>query len=301
MSFDFNSKKKKIKLIDEHCKIIWRKKWIIENIMHKRNNFLFIKLLLILNLFMRILPFNYINPIKLKYSKITLKVKGIGNKKVFNTILVDRYFFPDEININGKNQNEVNPSYNLNQTDNIVNLIWNKDINSTFSMFYSCPDITEIDLSDFNTSQLKNTAAMFAGCSSLVSIDFNNFDTSQVTWMYNMFGDCISLISLNLSSFDTSLVTTMENMFRNCSSLTSLNLSTFNISKVENMKQIFSNCINLEYINLLNFNKNQLVPDNLYYIFNNIPDNIVICINEDNTGNYIFNKIREKSCKNIDC
>ena len=301
MLFDFKTKKKKIKLIDDHCKIVQKNNDIIKNIMHKKNNFWLIKLLLIFNLFLRVLPFNNINSIEFKYSNITLKVNGIGDKKVFNTILVDRYYYPNEIYINGKNQNEVNPSYNLNQTDNIVNLIWNNDINSTFSLFYSCPDITEIDLSDFNSSQLKNTAAMFADCYSLVSINFNNFDTSQVTLMYNMFGNCISLISLDLSNFDTSLVETMENMFNNCTSLTSLNLSTFNISKVTNMQRMFSQCINLEYINLLNFNKKQLEQDKISYIFNNIPDNIVICINGDNTGNNIFNKIKEKSCNSVEC
>ena len=240
MLFNFKAKKKKIKLIDDHCKIVQKNNDIIKNIMHKKNNFWLIKLLLIFNLFYRLLPFNNINSIELKYSNITLKVNGIGDKKVFNTILVDRYYYPSEIYINGKNQNEVNPSYNLNQTDNIVNLIWNNDIDSTFSLFYSCPDITEIDLSNFNSSQLKNTAAMFSGCSSLVSINFNNFNTSQVTLMYNMFGNCISLISLDLSNFDTSMVETMENMLNNCTSLTSLNLSTFNISKVTNMQRMFS-------------------------------------------------------------
>ena len=45
-------------------------------------------------------------------------------------------------------------------------------------MFYGCQDITEIDLSNFNTSKLTYMYSMFSGCSQLTSIDLSNFDTS---------------------------------------------------------------------------------------------------------------------------
>ena len=36
-------------------------------------------------------------------------------------------------------------------------------------------------------------------------------------------------------------------------------------------------------------------------MFDNVPDNVVICINEDKTNNTIFSQIRNKTCYNIDC
>ena len=86
-------------------------------------------------------------------------------------------------------------------------------------MFFECTDITEIDLSNFDTSKVNLINDMFHGC---------NFDTSQVTSMYYM--------------------------FYNCSSLTSLNLSNFETSKVKDIYNMFDGCINLEYINMINFN-----------------------------------------------
>ena len=80
------------------------------------------------------------------------------------------------IYINGIKQPTINYSYYLNETDNFIDLIWNNSINYCGYMFYGCKDITEIDLS--------------------------NFDTSLVTLMDYMFYNCYSLSSLNLSNFN---------------------------------------------------------------------------------------------------
>ena len=84
------------------------------------------------------------------------------------------------IYINGIKQSTINYSYYLNETDNSVSLIWNNSIDSCFCMFYGCKDITEIDLSNFNTSEVTDMYNMFYGCSSLSSLDVSNFDTSKV-------------------------------------------------------------------------------------------------------------------------
>ena len=68
----------------------------------------------------------------------------------------------------------------------------------------------------------KESSKMFYSKSNITSIDFTNFDTSQVISMEYMFRNCSKLISLDVSSFDTSRVTNMQQMFSNCSGLTSL-------------------------------------------------------------------------------
>ena len=92
-------------------------------------------------------------------------------------------------------------------------------------------------------------------------------------------------------------------MFDNCISLTSLDLSHFNTSQVTYISDMFSNCKNLEYINLYNFTGEKLYDDSLYYenMFNNIPDNAVICIQENNNNSKIVNQIKNKTCIKIDC
>ena len=100
-------------------------------------------------------------------------------------------------------------------------------------------NIVELDLSNFDTSQVTDMQFMFYGMSSLTSLDLSNFDTSQVKYMNSMFSGT-SLTSLNLSNFDTSKVMKMSNMFFNMRNLTSLNLTNFNTSKVTDMEDMFS-------------------------------------------------------------
>jgi surface protein len=120
-------------------------------------------------------------------------------------------------------------------------------------MFFNCSSLEEIDLSHFNTGNVKFMDDMFENCSSLQSVDLSNFVTSKVTDMRGMFSGCSSLTSLDLSNFDTGSVTSMGNMFSGCSNLTSLNLGSFNTGKVTNMKELFSGCSNLATLDISNF------------------------------------------------
>ena len=184
---------------------------------------------------------------------------------------------------------------------NITNFDTSK-VTSMDSLFKGCSKLTSIDLSNFDTSQVTSMSSMFSGCSSLTLINVSNFDTSKVISMYFMFNGCKLLASLDLSNFDTSQVISMYNMFSDCSSLTSLDLSGFNTSLVREMGNLFSNCRNLEYINLENFDE-QKMKELFFnrYIFYLVPENVVICINENITGTIIFPQIKNKKCYVIDC
>ena len=135
------------------------------------------------------------------------------------------------------------------------------NMTSMSKMFYNSKSLTNIDTSGFDTSKVVNMNGMFWGCNNLKNIDVSNFKTSKVTDMNNMFADCSSLTTLDLSNFDTSNVLYMGNpysfsyggMFRNCSSLTSLNISSFNTSKVKQMSNMFSGCSSLVTLDLSNF------------------------------------------------
>ena len=245
-----------------------------------------------------ILLSNNVDFIQSNFSKITLKINGNGTKNVFTSDnRFDNIYYPNIIYINGIEQNTIKYSYEFNQTDNNVELIWINNINYLRFMFYDCPDIIEIDLSKFNSSQVTNMAAMFYQCSNLISINFENFDTSQVSEMGSVFRSCSKLSSLNLSSFDTSKVASMGAMFNLCTNLKTINLINFDISNVKNMDSMFSGCSNLEYINLKNFIENDSLSANS--IFDQVPDNVVICLN--NNSNIILTKIKEKACYTIDC
>ena len=122
---------------------------------------------------------------------------------------------------------------------------WSGKLSSCKSMFSNNANISSIDASNFDTSQVTNMYSMFNNCQFLTSLDLSNFDTSQVTDMGNMFSYCPSLTSLNVSNFDTSQVTKMQSMFYYCRALTSLDVSNFDTSQVTNMSNMFSYCYSL--------------------------------------------------------
>ncbi|MDD7209780.1 MAG: BspA family leucine-rich repeat surface protein, partial [Lachnospiraceae bacterium] len=82
--------------------------------------------------------------------------------------------------------------------DNITSANW---------MFYNCSSLTSLDLTSFNTGNVKDMGGMFWGCSSLTSLDLTSFNTGNVTSMSSMFYNCSSLTSLDLTSFNTGNVT----------------------------------------------------------------------------------------------
>ena len=120
-------------------------------------------------------------------------------------------------------------------------------------MFMYCTSLESINLSTFDTSNVENMNLMFGECNNLKSIDLSNFDTSNVKYMWNMFSTCSSLVELDVSNLDTSQVENMELMFSYCGNLKSLDLSRFDTSKVENMIGMFMDCINLETLDVSTF------------------------------------------------
>ena len=96
------------------------------------------------------------------------------------------------------------------------------------SMFQDCENLQSIKFSpNFTIAKVNNINRMFSGCSSLTALDLSKFNTSQVKWMIGTFKDCSSLTKLDLSSFDTSNVIDMNGMFNNCSNLKELDLRSF--------------------------------------------------------------------------
>ena len=93
-------------------------------------------------------------------------------------------------------------------------------------LFSNCRNLTSVDLTGLDTSNVASMQYMFSNCSSLTSIDLTGLDTSNVTDMYEMFSHCSSLISIDLTGLDTSSVTYMTDMFSGCNALTDIALGS---------------------------------------------------------------------------
>ena len=138
--------------------------------------------------------------------------------------------------------------------DNLTSIIGIKENLNTSEvtdmncMFYSCRNLTSLDVSGFNTSKVNSMRIMFTNCINLTSLDISGFDTKNVTDMWGMFWGCEKLTNLDVCGFNTDKVTDLGRMFYNCESLTSLDLSKFNTDKVEDMGYMFAYCDNIQTI-----------------------------------------------------
>ena len=136
---------------------------------------------------------------------------------------------------------------------------------SMLGYFFGFSEMTSIDLSALDTSEVTNMNLMFSLCGRLTSLDVSNFDTSKVTNMSMMFNACGRLTSLDVSKFDTSKVTDMDGMFQDCTSLTSLDVSNFDTSNVTDMSGMFAYCDNLTNLDVSKFDTSQVTNMSLMF------------------------------------
>ena len=130
-------------------------------------------------------------------NQIKLSIKGQGTGKVINSGAANSIIY-DDLEI------AFSSNINLKYDTNIIILKFSSSLSSCASMFQGCNQITEIDLTNFDSSQVQNMDYMFDGCTSLKTIKFGNFQTSKLKIMEYVFQNCEQLESLDLSSFDTS-------------------------------------------------------------------------------------------------
>ena len=66
-------------------------------------------------------------------------------------------------------------------------------------MFYECEKLANIDLSKFQTTNVKDMTYMFSGCKNLSYIDLSNFTFEEKTEVKNMFDDCTKLKNIKIN------------------------------------------------------------------------------------------------------
>ena len=139
--------------------------------------------------------------------------------------------------------------YTVNEVES--NGIYTVEINSD-SDFSSCNFKDKLELLTVEylkvTSNVQYMTDMFSTCSQLTQLDVSNWDTSKVTNMHAMFANCSKLTQLDVSKWDTSNVQYMDYMFQKCSQLTQLDVSKWDTSKVQYMTDMFQKCSKLHLI-----------------------------------------------------
>lgn len=171
---------------------------------------------------------------------------------------------------------------NLKTVRNIRNLRTEKTL-SMREMFSYCENLTELDVSGFETSNVTDMSSMFSECENLVKLDVSGFDTSSVTNMMDMFWSCKNLTELDVSGFDTSNVTNMLGMLAECGSLTKLDVSGFDTSNVTSMADMFGWCKSLTKLDVSGFDTSNVTE--MYGMFYGCENLIELDVSNFDTSN----------------
>ena len=150
---------------------------------------------------------------------------------------------------------------------------------STCSFMFVDSNVHEIDLTEFDTTNVVNMDYMFLKADLGDRLKVNSstttqdngadrniltFNTEGVTSMSDMFKDC-KVKHLDLSSLRTHNVTDFSDMFYNCDSLIDLNVDGFDTSNAEDFNGMFHGCNKLTQLNVKHFNTNSVL--HMSYLF----------------------------------
>ena len=166
-----------------------------------------------------------------------MTISGKGTQQILNSNFNPTPYYLEV------NSVEKTFDYTINDLENDQNKIimkFNTPITSCENMFSGLSNINEIDMTNFDFSEVTSMKGMFFGNENLWKLNFNpNQKISKITNLENTFRGCNNLESIDLSMFDTSLVTNMAHMFRECYRLQNLNVSNFNTLLVTDMQYMF--------------------------------------------------------------
>ena len=91
------------------------------------------------------------------------------------------------------------------------------------------------------TNTITSMNEMFSGCINMTAINTTGWDTSNVEDMSSAFAYCRQLTEIDVSNFITDNLTNLAHTFASCNRIGVFDLSSFNVVNVTNMKNLFAN------------------------------------------------------------
>ncbi len=135
-------------------------------------------------------------------------------------------------------------------------------------IFNDCEKLSNINVSNWNVSNVTSTEKAFANNFLLKSLDLSNWDMSNCENSQMMFYSDTALTSIgNTSNWNVSKITTTHSMFEGCSKLQSLNTSKWVFSNLTNADSMFSNCQVLTKLDTSNWGMGKVIY--FGFLFNN--------------------------------
>jgi len=143
----------------------------------------------------------------------------------------------------------------------------NLDLSNCTTMqcaFKNCKELSNIDVSKFNTAKVTNMESLFYGedkdtdgdgtketsfaLKKLTALDVSSWDVSKVQDFRYMFRQCENLEAIDCSNWQPTAAKRFTDTFRGCFKITELDLSNFDTSNVTDMDNMFYQCYALAAI-----------------------------------------------------
>ena len=116
-------------------------------------------------------------------SEIHLVIQGSGKQKLLDDLYSG--VEPSEVLVNGVKDDSCSKTCNLEGDRNNITLKFDTQIESYYLMFSGLKNIIEIDLSNFDASNVRTMQYMFFDCSNLEKIEFGNINTPSLETIIN--------------------------------------------------------------------------------------------------------------------
>ena len=139
-----------------------------------------------------------------------------------------------------------------------LTMISPKNETSFNNLFYNNTNLTHINASNWDTSNITSLVFAFASMGNIVSVDFADWDVSKVNTFFGMFDECYKIENIDVSKWNTSSATDMSWMFSR-NNLKSLDVSNFDTSKVTNMHAMFIGSQSLTRLDVSNFDTSNVL------------------------------------------
>lgn len=123
-------------------------------------------------------------------------------------------------------------------TDNVKNM---------YGVFCNCENLTELDISEWDTSSCTEMGWMFQGCKKLKTLDLSKWDLSKVTSTYAMFQNCYELENFSVKNWKTGSVEDMSFMWYGCSSFKTIDFEDWDVSNVRTFDHFMAHSHMEEY------------------------------------------------------
>ena len=147
----------------------------------------------------------------------------------------------------------------------IIKIIFRKKLFDCSYLFRNCEDIVEIDMSNFDCSQVTCCTEMFFCCYLLKKLNLGTLDFALSRNFERMFWECKNLEELDVSHFNTKNALGFSGMFYNCQKLKKIDVSKFDSSKCKSMGEMFTKCESLNEIDMINWDMSSIIDSSNFF------------------------------------